>query len=34
MCQFQGYSIVIQFYKYMYSFFQVIFPCKLLQNIG
>ena len=33
LCYFQMYSTVIQLYKNIYSFFQILFPYRLSQNI-
>ena len=33
LCQFQVYGQVTQLYIYMYPFFQILFPVRLLQNI-
>ena len=33
LCSFQVYNKVIQLYIHMYFFFQIFFPCRLLQNI-
>ena len=33
LCYFQVYSTVIQLYKNIYSFFQILFPYRLSQNI-